>query len=400
MGRRDHLSSGLQERCVPRHILEALNVWLTDQCESHSVDRTSRPVIPSPFVRSAPDPPRPRSPFGPLSQPGQVFNVVPKGGNLPPSSPVVASHPFVGVPTQGGQPPATVQFSGGGPVRLTRFVEMSLDSYYAHLNQMISLGRFEHIGRASIHLERATAWSVWLRVDQWSSALGNRLRLRCGALYHVANRTVARDAARLLVPLFEGWTVPSISQLPSVCREHVDVVPPVEPLFQGQQSSHSVASPVTTATLPPVQLHAQNDESRSLRNMVHQLIDVCRAYQSHLTGLREEVTTLRSLVNALTARPPLPPPAPFRSPGQPGGYWSSARSPSVEGQADWTSAPCVPPRRLLCSSSEPMSCAVLSRSLHQPKMQCSCTTDQITGETLPLPRVSSQGPRRVLERIL
>ena len=141
---------------------------------------------------------------------------------------------------------------------------------------MISQGRFEHIGRASIRLENATAWGVWFRVDQWSSALENRLRLRCGALYHVANRTVtfhgvARDAARLLVPLFEGWIVASISQLPSVRRERVDVVAPVEPVFQGDQSSHSVASPVTTTTPPLVQPRAQNDESRSVRNMAHQI---------------------------------------------------------------------------------------------------------------------------------
>ena len=38
-------------------------------------------------------------------------------------------------------------------------------------------------------------------------------------------------------------------------------------------------------------------------------------------------------------------------------------------------------RKLLCSNFEPMLCAVLSRSLYQPKMQCSCTTDQITRET-------------------
>ena len=143
---------------------------------------------------------------------------------------------------------------------------MSLDSYYAHLNQMIRQGRFEHIGHASIRLQGATAWGVWLRIDQWSSALGNRPRLRCGALYHVANRTVtfhgvARDAARLLVPLLEGWTVPSISQLPSVQRDRVDVVVPVEPVFHGHQSSHSVASPLP---LPSVQPPAPNDESMSL----------------------------------------------------------------------------------------------------------------------------------------
>ena len=40
--------------------------------------------------------------------------------------------------------------------------------------------------------------------------------------------------------------------------------------------------------------------------MVHQLIDVCRANQSQLTGLRVEVATLRSLVNTLV-RPFTPP---------------------------------------------------------------------------------------------
>ena len=82
---------------------------------------------------------------------------------------------------------------------------------------------------ASIRLEGAKAWGVWLRVDQWSSALGNRPRMRCGVLYHVANRTitlngVARDATRLLVPLFEGWIVASISQFAFVRLDHVDVV--------------------------------------------------------------------------------------------------------------------------------------------------------------------------------
>ena len=37
------------------------------------------------------------------------------------------------------------------------FVEMLPDSHYAHLNQMVSQGRFEHVGHASILLEGATA---------------------------------------------------------------------------------------------------------------------------------------------------------------------------------------------------------------------------------------------------
>ena len=58
-------------------------------------------------------------------------------------------------------------FLEGRPVRLTRFVEMSLDKYYATVNEMITVGRFEHIGHASIRVEGTTAWGVWLRVGQW-----------------------------------------------------------------------------------------------------------------------------------------------------------------------------------------------------------------------------------------
>ena len=64
-----------------------------------------------------------------------------------------------------------------------------------------------------------------------------------------------------------------VSAVCPLCVCCVDVVAPVEPVFHGDQSSHSVASP-----LPP-----------------------------HLTGLREEVAVLRSLVNTLVARPPPPP---------------------------------------------------------------------------------------------
>ena len=73
------------------------------------------------------------------------------------------SHPFVSVPTQGGQPPATVQFVEGGPVHLTRFVKMLLDSCCASDDQSWQVR--EYWG-ASILLEGATAWGVWLRIDQ------------------------------------------------------------------------------------------------------------------------------------------------------------------------------------------------------------------------------------------
>ena len=133
---------------------------------------------------------------------------------------------------------------------------------------MTSQGRFEHIGRASIRLEGATAWGVWLRIDQWSSAL---LRLSHNCLQF--NEIVLMWLCQL--NLF--FTVTSR-------------------VIQWQVRCHL-----------PVQPPAPNDESRFLRIMVHQLIDVCRANQSHLTGLRDEVATLRSLVNTLVARPPPPP---------------------------------------------------------------------------------------------
>ena len=91
-----------------------------------------------------------------------------------------------------------------GPVRLTRFVDMSLETYYASVSNMVSAGQFEHIGRATIRIEGASA----LRVDHWPTALGRHPRLRCGVHYHVANRTlsfhgIAIDAVQFLLPLFE-----------------------------------------------------------------------------------------------------------------------------------------------------------------------------------------------------
>ena len=98
----------------------------------------------------------------------------------------VVSNPFVdlysNVESSFSGPPS---FLEGGPVKLTRFVEMSSDICHATVNEMIVVGRFEHIGHASIR-EGTTAWGVWLRVDQWPTVLGRHPRLRCGVPYHVA----------------------------------------------------------------------------------------------------------------------------------------------------------------------------------------------------------------------
>ena len=210
---------------------------------------------------------------------------------------------------------------------------MPLDVYYARVNGMIQSGVFEDIGRATIRLEGGTAWGVWLRIDHWSTALGRRPRLRCGVLYHLGNRTlsfhgIADDAVRLLIPLFEGWTSSSITQLPSVqsCRQSThSKVPSVRSNHQSVPSN--VPPPPLPHPVPRVareQQKMQEDSSQrpqtpddrqmrgddALRSMVHQLIDVCHINQRHLTGLREEVTNLRSQITVLMSRMPVGVPTP------------------------------------------------------------------------------------------
>ena len=96
----------------------------------------------------------PRSPFQ-----NAVLNLYETSG---PGSPIVVSHPFVTMPVAAEHPPSQsaspFQFPEGGPVGLTRFVDMPLDVYYALVNGMIQSGNFENIGRAIIRLERKTAW--------------------------------------------------------------------------------------------------------------------------------------------------------------------------------------------------------------------------------------------------
>ena len=86
-----------------------------------------------------------------------------------------------------------------------------------------------------------SAWAVWLRVDQWPTALGKHLRLRCGVLYHIANRTLSfhgiLDAVQLLLPVCESWTYASLPKLPSVGQT---VLQPLLWLTHGRQSFVSV----------------------------------------------------------------------------------------------------------------------------------------------------------------
>ena len=197
-------------------------------------------------------------------------------GHVVKTSPVVSS-PFVNL-SPSGNPSLVVPFAKGGPVRLTRFVEMSLDSYYAHLNGMVSSGVFQHSGRASIRVEGTSAWGVWLRIDHWPSASGRHPRLRCGVLNHVATRTlsfhcIARDAVRFLLHHFESWTFPSLPQLPSQRPS----CPPADPL---PVSPSSVT--FLPAASPPIPPAPPPSEAAPLRDMVHQLVNLCQTSQQQV----------------------------------------------------------------------------------------------------------------------
>ena len=108
---------------------------------------------------------------------------------------------------------------------------MFLGNYYATVSEMVSLGRFEHIGHATVRVEGASAWGVWLRVDHWPTSLGRHPRFCCGVLYHVANRTLSFHGvgrSSILLPLFESWTYSSLPQLPSIRADRVSPVVPLD----------------------------------------------------------------------------------------------------------------------------------------------------------------------------
>ena len=387
----EHLSGPQQELCVPPSVLDSLSTWLATQCEQFASGphQVAAVVSPSPFLNMQVETPvaSPRSPFQ-----NAVVNPIDTSG---PGSPIVVSNPFVTMPVAAEPPPSQstypFQFPEGGPVRLTRFVEMPLDVYYARVNGMIQSGVFEDIGRATIRLG-GTAWGVWLRIDHWSTALGRRPRLRCGVLYHLGNRTlsfhgIADDAVRLLIPLFEGWTSSSITQLPSVqsCRQSTHSSVP------SMQSNHqSVPSNVP----PPPLLHPvprvmreqqllQDDSSQrpqapdrqmrgddALRSMVHQLIDVCQVNQRHLTGLREEVTNLRSQITVLMSRMPVGVPTPISVATPVGDSPMAVPPPVPNAPVSGDSRRRRVCRRPVCDTAVPAGCCVQFCQAHCASPRC------------------------------
>ena len=97
------------------------------------------------------------------------------GGGLSPISPFAADAPVAAppVPAPSTVPSPFVNLEGrqvsstrtraheevhpeAGPVRPTRFVDMSLEKYCATVSNMVSAGQFEHIGRATIRIEGAS----------------------------------------------------------------------------------------------------------------------------------------------------------------------------------------------------------------------------------------------------
>ena len=194
----EHLPALVQEQRTPSHIMDALHAWLSIQCSAFCGDQrpqpqTLAPVVvplsaappqPSPFSRSASSVPGSnlilfqchslfrrfqsllrlsRSRVLVLCQvhlhvmrhvQALFTSTAPAISPLGVTPPSVSS-PFVdlrGPPSVAAR--ATTVSHPEVPVRLTRFVDMSLENFYATMNGMVLAGAFEHVGHASVRVGR------------------------------------------------------------------------------------------------------------------------------------------------------------------------------------------------------------------------------------------------------
>ena len=135
--------------------------------------------------------------------------------------------------------------------------------------------------------------AVWLRVDHWPSAVGRHPRLRCGVLYHIADRNlsfhgIATDTVQL--PLLGSWTFSSLPQVPlsSVAR-----------CAGGATRRRVGPRPVLSATFSQFYILGNSFSWRSGK-------------QREIRSLREEVAQFRTHVSTHLPQQPLfvpPPPA-------------------------------------------------------------------------------------------
>ena len=324
---RGHLSSSAQEHVTPSHIASMLTVWL-----SEIVSSFEPPLSPQPQDSSV-SPPAPSS----STSPSPFQRTTATNNQATPHDPICVSHPFdqTHIP-QAPRPPLPLDglrnvVPEAGPVRLTRFLEMPRDHFYSTLSGPIVAGRFNHIGNASVRLEAQTAWGVWLRIDQWRRGSGGRTQLRCGVLYHVANRELtfhgmADVVTQLLLPIFEDWTYPSITQQPSV-RPLTPQAPPLDDPFQQDPFDRQLTGPLPQVPSPTRPSAPPNPPSqgvpvvppppppsppaadvRALHSIISSLVNVCRANQDAIRTLVDEVRSLRLQAQQAPSPHACPPP--------------------------------------------------------------------------------------------
>ena len=242
----EHLPARLQELCSPPHIMSALCVWIARQCDE--CFSTSNNVV----VQRVPSPVSPPPGPYPVPRPSWSAPANPLKAATPPPVPSDPVNPFsVAAPPPGPLEPAilsvlllqlfpkclvrrlllptrswlcllnVLQRGGGhfpdaGPARLTRFLEMSLDNYY-HCQRNGLLGRSEHIGHATVRVEAASAWGVWLRVDH----------LACVAVSFITWPIAHCRSTGSRTQFNFSCLCSKVGQLPSI---RADLVSPVVPL--------------------------------------------------------------------------------------------------------------------------------------------------------------------------